>query len=101
MTISLLRLNSGTRSAWACSYQSTSVLQRGRCGRGVRDNLPLDPLKVGDLATAGPFHRFPARHVAVELLPGGSAAWEKLVLEESIWTGANDFIDCLEGIGLR
>jgi hypothetical protein len=42
-----------------------------------------DPLKVGDLAAAGPFRRFPALHIAVELLPRGAAACEKLVLEES------------------
>src|SRR5215469_15108010 len=101
MTMSLLRFSSGTRSAWACSYQSTSPFCNAGRGGGIRDNLPLDPLKVGNLAAAGPFRRFPARHVAVELLPGGAAAWEKLVLEESIWTGAHDFIDCFEGIGLR
>src|SRR4029077_1670716 len=74
-----------------------AVLQRGRRGCGVRDNLPLDPLKVGDLAAAGPFRRLLARHIAVELFPGGAAAWDKLVLEESIWSGANDFVDCLKG----
>src|ERR1700738_2007247 len=102
MTILPLRLSIGTRSAFRLLYHSPPpVRQRGRRGGGVRDNLPLDPLKVGELAAAGPFRRLLARPVAVELLPRGAAAWDKFVLEESIWTGANDFVDCLEGIGLR
>src|SRR5262249_11154394 len=72
------------------------VLQCGCCGGSICNDLPLDPLKLGGLAAAGPFGRLPARHVAVELLPGGTAAWDKLLFEEAIWTGANDFIDCFE-----
>ena len=78
-----------------------AVLQRGRGGAGVRQDVPLDPVEGDPLAAGQPVRRLGPRDVVGEFLECRRRAGHPFVALEAHRAGADILADLLERIGLR